>query len=110
MSLEPELPEITADGDEEVEKTSINGAEGTAEGDDLIMERVPSANSKAAEEVSVKDGSQAAEPAQTNPETGEEVATASGEGGEGDEAELVEENHATPLPPRTVSLLWISCC
>ena len=104
MSLEPELPELTADGDEEGEKTSTNGAEG----DDLIMERVPSARSKAAEETSsVKDGSQAAEPPATNPETGEEVGAASAEGGEGDAAEAGEENQATPPLPRTVSLLWM---
>ena len=106
MSLEPELLELTASGDEEGEKTSTSGAEGAAEGDDLVMERVPSAKSKAAEETpSVRDGSQAAEAPQTNPETGEEVAATPAEGAEGGAAEEGEEHQSTPPLPRTVSLL-----
>ena len=106
MPLEPELPELTASGDEEGEKNSTNGAEAVAEGDDLVMERVPSARSKAAEETSsVRDGSQAAEPPQTNPETGEEVAAPPAEGADTGDAEEGEEQQATPPLPRTVSLL-----
>lgn len=78
-----------------------------AEGDDLVMERVPSAKSKAAEETSsVRDGSQAAEAPQTNPETGEEVAATPAEGAEGGVAEEGEEHQTTPPLPRTVSLLF----
>lgn len=106
MSQEPEFPELTASGDEEGEKTSTSGAEVAAEGDDLVMERVPSAKSKAAEETSsVKEGSQAAEPPLTNPETGEEVATTVTEVAEGGAAEEEEEHQTTPPLPRTVSLL-----
>ena len=105
LSLEPELLELTADGDEEGEKSSTNGAEVAAEGDDLVMERVPSAKSKAADETSsVRDGSQVAEAPQTNPETGEEVAAAPAEGAEGGVAEEGEEPQTTPPLPRTVSL------
>ena len=108
MSQEPEFLELTASGDEEGEKTSTSGAELAAEGDDLVMERVPSAKSKAVEETSsVKEGSQAAEPPQTNPETGEEAAPAAAEGAEGGAAEEGEEHQTTPPLPRTVSHLCV---
>ena len=97
MSSEPEFPELTASGDEEGEKTSTSGAELAAEGDDLVMERVPSAKSKA------EEGSQAAEPPQTNPETGEEAAPSATEEAEGGAAEEGEEHQMTPPLPRTVS-------
>lgn len=106
---EPELPELTASGDEEGEKTSTNdAAEAAAEGDELVMERVPSASarSKAADETSsVREGSQAAEAAapQTNPETGEDMpASAAVEG-----AEDGEEHQTTPPLPRTVSTVVV---
>ena len=106
MFQEPEFPELTASGDEEGEKTSTSGAEVAAEGDDLVMERVPSAKSKAAEETSsVKEGSQAAEPPQTNPETGEEAVPSAAEGADGGGAEEGEEHQMTPPLPRTVSHL-----
>ena len=107
---EPELPELTASGDEEGEKTSTNDA---AEGDELVMERVPSASarSKAADETSsVREGSQAAEAAapQTNPETGEDMpASAAVEGAEGGGAEDGEEHQTTPPLPRTVSTVVV---
>ena len=108
IHLEPELPELTASGDEEGEKTPTNGAEAVAEGDDLVMERVPSARSRAAEETaSVREGSQAADAPQTNPETGEETVAAPGEGAEGGPAEEGEEHQSTPPLPRTVSLLFV---
>ena len=108
MSQEPEFPELTASGDEEGERTSTSGAELAAEGDDLVMERVPSAKSKTAEETSsVKEGSHAAEPPQTNPETGEEVAPAAAEGAEGGAAEEGEDHQMTPPLPRTVSHLCV---
>ena len=79
-----------------------------ADNDDLVMERVPSAKSKAAEESSsVKEGSQAAEPPQTNPETGEETAPSAAEGAEGGAAEEGEEHQMTPPLPRTVSHLFV---
>ena len=79
-----------------------------ADSDDLVMERVPSAKSKAAEESSsVKEGSQAAEPPQTNPETGEETAPSAVEGAEGGAAEEGEEHQMTPPLPRTVSHLFV---
>ena len=97
-----------------------------AEGDDLVMERVPSAKSKAAEESSsVKEGSQAVEPPQTNPDTGEETAPSAAEGAEGGAAEEGEEHQMTTPLPRTVSHLcvcsttvlndivideWAKCC
>ena len=110
MSQEPEFPELTASGDEEGEKTSPSGAELAAEGDDLLMERVPSAKAKAAEETSsVKDGSQAAEPPQTNPETGEEAGPSTAEGAEGGTTEEGEEHQMTPPLPRTVSHLCVCC-
>ena len=69
------------------------------------MERVPSARSKAAEETaSVREGSQAAELPQTNPETGEETVAAPADGAEGATAEDGEEHQSTPPLPRTVSL------
>ncbi|CAH3028713.1 unnamed protein product, partial [Porites evermanni] len=107
VEAEPELPELTASGDEEGEKTSTNdAAEAAAEGDELVMERVPSASarSKAADETSsVREGSQAAEAApQTNPETGEDMpASAAVEGAEGGGAEDGEEHQTTPPLPRT---------
>ena len=111
---EPELPELTASGDEEGEKTSTNdAAEAAAEGDELVMERVPSASarSKAADETSsVREGSQAAEAAapQTNPETGEDMpASAAVEGAEGGGAEDGEEHQTTPPLPRTVSTVVV---
>lgn len=101
-SLEPELPELSASGDEDGDKASSNGAEAVAEGDDLVMERVPSPNSRAADEAStVREGSQATEIPQTNPETGE-VITSAVEGAEGG-VEEGEEHQATPPLPRTVS-------
>ena len=103
ISLEPELPELSASGDEDGDKTSTNGAEAVTEGDDLVMERVPSPNSRAAEEAStVREGSQATDVPQTNPETGEVIAFAV-EGAEGG-VEEGEEHQATPPLPRTVSL------
>lgn len=103
ISLEPELPELSASGDEDGDKTSTNGAEAVTEGDDLVMERVPSPNSRAAEETStVREGSQATDVPQTNPETGEVIAFAA-EGAEGG-VEEGEEHQATPPLPRTVSL------
>lgn len=103
ISLEPELPELSASGDEDGDKTSTNGAEAATEGDDLVMERVPSPNSRAAEETStVREGSQATDVPQTNPETGEVIAFAA-EGAEGG-VEEGEEHQATPPLPRTVSL------
>ena len=105
ISLEPELPELSASGDEDGDKTSTNGAEAVTEGDDLVMERIPSPNSRAAEEAStVREGSQATEVPQTNPETGEVIAFA-GEGAEGG-VEEGEEHQATPPLPRTVSLFF----
>lgn len=105
LLLEPELPELSASGDEDGEKTSTNGAEAAAEGDDLVMERVPSARSKGAEETaSVREGSQAAEALQTNPETGEETVAGPVEGAEGGMAEEGEEQQSTPPLPRTVSI------
>lgn len=108
VEAEPELPELTASGDEEGEKTSTNdAAEAAAEGDELVMERVPSASarSKAADETSsVREGSQAAEAAapQKNPETGEDMpASAAVEGAEGGGAEDGEEHQTTPPLPRT---------
>ena len=70
------------------------------------MERVPSARSKAAEGTSlVREGSQATEAPQTNPETGEEIAAApAAESAEGGAAEDGEEHQTTPPLPRTVSL------
>ena len=74
------------------------------------MERVPSARSKAAEETaSVREGSQGAEPPQTNPETGEEVVAAPAEGADGGAAEEGEEHQSTPPLPRTVSLFFVVC-
>lgn len=109
MSQEPEFPELTASGDEEGERTSTSGAELAAEGYDLVMERVPSAKSKTPEETpSVKEGSQAAEPPQTNPETGEEVSPAAAEGAEGGAAEEGQDHQMTPPLPRTVSHLCVS--
>lgn len=103
ISLEPELPELSASGDEDGDKTSTNGAEAATEGDDLVMERVPSPNSRAAEEAStLREGSQATDVPQTNPETGEVIAFAV-EGAEGG-VEEGEEHQATPPLPRTVSL------
>lgn len=111
---EPELPELTASGDEEGEKTSTNdAAEAAAEGDELVMERVPSAStrSKVADETSpVREGSQAAEAAapRTNPETGEDMpAPAPVEGAEGGGAEDGEEHQTTPPLPRTVSTVVV---
>ena len=107
--LEPELPELSASGDEDGEKTSNNGAEAAAEGDDLVMERVPSPNSRAAEEASsIREGSQATEAPQTNPETGEETVSAPVEGAESG-AEEGEEHQSTPPLPRTVSLFFTLC-
>lgn len=100
VEAEPELPELSASGDEDGDKTSTNGAEAVTEGDDLVMERVPSPNSRAAEEAStVREGSQATDVPQTNPETGEVIAFAV-EGAEGG-VEEGEEHQATPPLPRT---------
>ena len=110
------MPELTASGDEEGEKTSSHGAVEVGEGNNLEMERVPSergvsqtAPTKSAEDTaSVREASQTGEPMQTNQrQTGEEntlVLTEDAEGGIPEDGE----EPATVLLPRTVSSTYCS--
>ena len=102
---EPEIPESTAD--DEADKNSAD--EGALEGDDLVMQRVPSPDGGAASTAESRADEGSAQPigngevTQTNPETGEEAAVVPVEGTEGAASEEGGAEEATPLPPATVS-------
>ncbi|EDO35851.1 predicted protein, partial [Nematostella vectensis] len=98
-NAEPELPEMTDNDEEDADKNSAEGS-GDVEGEDLALERVPTADGGASQAEGSKAGEAAsATGSEANAEGGEENAEVPAEGAEG--SEEVPEGEVSPKPPAT---------